>query len=518
MKKRLQVGIIDLLGKEPPRNGYSRFMRSNNTSIMAQVAGVWCEEEGHNVHIAYYSGTTLLSGGLPESVDILFVNAFSQNALLAYAFSYFYRDSGAVTVLGGPHARSYPEDAQRHFDYVVGYCNKQTLCDILADCAPHRPLGQHVSAAQQPDHLPGLRERWRFLKPSMEEAKILRAVPFIGSLGCPYTCSFCIDALVPYQPLNYEVLKDDLLFFQELKMPRSIAVWHDPNFGIRFNDYMDVIEEVVPPGRITFVAETSLSLLKEENCKRMARNGFKAIAPGIESWFDIGDKSRMRKTKGLEKVQRVAEQVNMIQRYIPYTQCNLIFGLDSDEGPEPFELTRRFIDLAPGIFPHFAVLCSFGRNAVLNLDYQRDGRVLPVPFHFLDLVQAMNVKPKNYTWTEFYDHVCETFEYVFSWRALGRRLAANKHFGSRIEQFFRGISSERNNRLAYHRKMRRWLDEPDFRAFFEGETDVLPQRFVDIIQEHLGPLWDWLPEDALYHDPNAYLHSGIEHPLPVVMA
>ena len=86
-------------------------------------------------------------------------------------------------------------------------------------------------------------------------------------------------------------------------MPRSVAVWHDPNFGIRFDEYLDVIEDVVPPGSVTFVAETSLSVLKEENLKRLRHNGFKAIAPGIESWFDIGDKSRMRSVRGLEKVK-----------------------------------------------------------------------------------------------------------------------------------------------------------------------------------------------------------------------
>lgn len=518
MKTRLQVGIIDLLGKEPPKNGYSRLMRCNNVSIMAQVIGVWCEEEGHDVHIAYYSGAELLSGGLPDEIDILFISAFSQAALLGYAFSHYYRNKGTVTVLGGPHARSYPEDAQKHFDYVVGFCNKDTLRDILQDCAPHRPLGQHLSASQQPEHLPGLRERWKFLRPSMEQAKILRAVPLLGSLGCPYTCSFCIDAVVPYQPLAYEVLKDDLRFFQELKLPRSLIIWHDPNFGIRFNDYMEVVEDAVPPGAITFACETSLSLLKEDNCKRLARNGFKAIAPGIESWYDMGDKSKTGKKKGREKVDRVAAQINLVQRYVPYTQANLIFGLDSDEGSEPFELTKRFVDKAPGVFPHFAVLSAFGRNAVLNLDYQRADRVLPVPFHFLDLVQSMNVKPLNYSWTTFYDHVCDTFDYAFSRRALARRFQANKHVVSRFEQLFRGISSERNNRLAYHRKMRRWLEEPDFRAFFEGETRQLPARWVEIIRQHLGPLSKWLPEDALHHDPNAYLHSDIAHPLPVVAA
>ncbi|HEU0054892.1 MAG TPA: hypothetical protein VFQ39_17020, partial [Longimicrobium sp.] len=391
----MRIGIIDLLGKEPPRNGYSRLMRANNTSIMPQVVGVWCEEEGHEAHIAYYSGPELLAGGLPDDLDLLFINAFSQCALLAYAFSAFYRGKGVPTVLGGPHARSYPEDAARYFDYVVGFCDRELLRGILADATSHSP-GLYLSAGKQPSSLPGLRQRWKFLAPAMERAKILKLVPLLGSLGCPYKCSFCIDAVVEYQPLEYEGLKDDLRFFRELNLPRSIAVWHDPNFAIRFDQYLDMIEEAVPIGSIPFIAETSLSLLKEDNLKRLKKNNFQAIAPGIESWFDIGDKSRMRNVNGEEKVRRVAEQANLVNAYIPYTQCNLIFGLDADEGPEPFELTKRFIDLAPGVYPHYALLSAFGRNAVLNRDYQREGRVVPVPFHFLDLVQCMNVRPRNY--------------------------------------------------------------------------------------------------------------------------
>jgi hypothetical protein len=512
----VRIGIIDLLGKEPPRNGYSRLMRANNTSIMPQVIAVWCKEEGHQVHIAYYSGPELLAGGLPEELDLVFINAFSQAALLAYAFSAMYRHAGIPTVLGGPHARSYPEDARQYFDYVVGFCDRDLLREILADAEPHQPLGVYLSAKQQPASLPGLRQRWEFLQPSMDRARVLKLVPLLGSLGCPYKCSFCIDAVVPYQPLEYDGLKDDLRFFQELALPRSVAVWHDPNFGIRFDEYLDAIEEVVPPGKVTFVAETSLSLLKEDNLKRLKKNGFKAIAPGIESWFDIGDKSRMKRTMGMEKVRAVAEQANLVNSYIPYTQCNLIFGLDADEGAEPFELTKRFVDLAPGVYPHFALLSAFGRNAVLNLDYQRDGRVIPVPFHFLDLVQAMNVRPKNYTWTAFYDHVCDTFDYAFSARALARRFWTNRRSYIAFEQLFRGMSSERSNRLGYHRKMRRWLEQAEVRAFFEGETRDVPEVLTEQVRAHLGPLWKWLPQKALAHDPNAYLHSGAAHPLPVL--
>jgi hypothetical protein len=515
----MRIGVIDLLGKEPPRNGYSRFMRMNNASIMPQVVAVWCEQEGHEVHMAYYSGPELIAGSVPEDVDILFITAFSQAALLAYAMSNYYRQRGVITVLGGPHARSYPEDAQQYFDYVVGMCDKELLRDILNDAEQHRPLGEYVSATKQPHVLPGLRERWKYLRPAMEKARLLRLVPVIGSLGCPYKCSFCIDAVTPYVALDYDVMKDDMRFFLESKLPRSCLVWHDPNFAIRFDDYLDAIEEAVPRGSITFFAEMSLALLKEDNLKRLQRNNFKAIAPGIESWFDIGDKSRMRNVKGMEKVERMAEHANLVNSYIPYTQCNLIFGLDSDDGPEPFELTKRFIDKAPGVYPHLALLSAFGRNAELNLQYQRDNRVLPVPFHFLDLVQAMNVKPAHYGWVEFYTLVCETFDYCFSPKALTRRLFANPKPLLGLEQFFRGVSSERNNRLGHHRKMLRWLKEDrEVRDFFEGVTPEIPTVMTNTIKQHLGPLWEWLPENALHYDPNAYLHSGSTHPLPVALA
>src|SRR6185436_17435249 len=126
-----------------------------------------------------------------------------------------------------------------------------------------------------------------------------------------------------------------------------------------------------------------------------------------------------------EKVRQVADHVNMILRYIPYIQTNFVLGLDTDEGAEPFELTKRFVDLAPGAFPGYSLLSAFGNAAPLNLEYQRDDRILPFPFHFLNNNQAMNVKPKNYSWTDFYSHVIDLVKYTYSWRAIFNRGRAN---------------------------------------------------------------------------------------------
>jgi hypothetical protein len=215
----------------------------------------------------------------------------------------------------------------------------------------------------------------------------------------------------------------------------------------------------------------------------------------------------------MDKVKQVADHVNMILRYIPYIQTNFVLGLDGDTGPEPFELTRKFIDLAPGAFPAYSLLSAFGRAAPLNLEYQRAGRVLPFPFHFLNNNHAMNVRPKNYSWAEFYDGLIDVTRYSFSWRAIGRRVPATATAIPKWMNVVRAMSSEGWGRIAYHTTIRRLLDtDRGVRDYLEGETDVLPSFYHERIRRELGSLYEYLPDGALYHDQNAYLESASQAP------
>ncbi|NTV47487.1 MAG: radical SAM protein [Chlorobiales bacterium] len=505
--KKLRIGIIDIVERGPTRAVYARVMNANLASIMPQVVGVWCREEGHEVVFVCYTGFENLLEELPEKVDLVFISAFTEAAHTAYALSNLFRSRGAVTAIGGPHARCYPEDAQRYFDYVFGFTDKQTLSAILQDCSQHRPTGLYLSASQQPKTLPGVRERWQFIEPTLRKAPFIKFVPMLGSLGCPYTCAFCIDASVPYQLMDFGLLQEDLRFLLT-KFKRPIVGWHDPNFGIRFDDYFDMIEEAVPPNSIDFIGESSLSILTEPHLKRLKHNGFKAILPGIESWFQLDGKSNTGKVQGMEKVRQVSEQLNMILRYIPYIQVNFVLGLDADEGDEPFELTKRFLDMTPGVFPGYSLLTTFGQAAPQNLEYQRDNRVLPFPFHFLNNNQSMNVRPRNYSWKAFYDRVISLTEYSFSGRMIYKRFRGSEGAIPRALNLVRAMSTEGFGRIRYHTEIRRRLDDdPEFIRYFEQESDKLPQFYVDIVKKDLGALWDWLPEGGLYHDPHAYLKA-----------
>lgn len=499
---RKRVTVLDLAAKVPATSFYARVMHPNFASIMPQAIAAWCEELGHAVTYVCYTGFEDLDALLDQDTDVAFIAAFSRSAQTAYAIANLYRKRGVITVLGGPHARSYPEDAAKYFDYVLGFTDRQTLDEVLRELAPNPRFGRWLSAPRQPSSLPGMASRWKFIAATNAKEPFLKIIPMIGSMGCPYTCNFCIDSVVDYRPLPFDQLREDLRFLLT-KRRRPLVGWHDPNFGVRFNDYMQAIEDTVPAGRMRFVAESSLSLLSEAHLKRLKANGFVGMMPGIESWFEHGAKSKTGRSNGMDKVRQVSDHVNMVLRYIPFVQTNFVLGLDSDRGAEPFELTRRFIDTTPGAYPIFNMFTAYGRAAPLNLELQRADRVLPFPFFFLDGNHAMNVKPLNYEWRDLYQLSADLTRYAFTGARVWRRLAANRGLFMRSTNFARGHFSLK--RVDFHHRIHELLDSsPQMREFFEGTSEKLPKFYIARMRRALGPLWDALPPGAVTHDQNAF--------------
>jgi len=177
-----------------------------------------------------------------------------------------------------------------------------------------------------------------------------------------------------------------------------------------------------------------------------------------------------------------------------------------DAGDEPFELTKQFLRRTPGVFPGYSLMSAFGEAAPLNLELQRDGRVIPFPFHFLNNNEAMNVKPKNYEWVDFYSRIIDLTKFSFSPATMARRVRANAGSFAWWANIVRGISSEGSGRLHYHSLIRKMLHtDASMRDFFEGATDTIPKFYTDRVKQELGSLWQFLPEGSLDHDPTAYL-------------
>jgi hypothetical protein len=493
--RRLKVGVLDLLTNTPNESWFhSHVMAPSFGAIMPQCVAAWAEELGHEVHFDAFTGREDLDACMPPDLDVLFVSCFSRASFLAYGISEYHRRRGVVTVLGGPHARSFPAHSRQYFDYVTLLTDKPLIRSLLQGCSPQRP-GLILGAKAQPKELPGMRQRSRFVEKTVKKGTpLFRAVPVLGSLGCPYTCSFCVDAPIPYQPMPFQELVDDLRYTQERFGRNTMVGWHDPNFGVRFKDYMHVIEE--SGTRLLHIAESSLSLLGEDNLKALQRNNFAAMLPGVESWFDFNAKGGARKLVGREKVVRVAEHLNLIQSYVPYVQANFVLGLDCDAGEEPWELTKEFVDRAPGILPGFSLITDF-QNSPLSAQLRKDRRTTCVPYALLDNNFASNVKLKNYGPIEFYDRTIDLMEHAWSWSAIAKRFRANPRPTVKILNVGRGLTEGRD-RLRHHREMRqRLVEDAAFRRFAAGEVLEPPAFFFEAIRSQLGRYSEWLPPELL---------------------
>jgi len=47
--------------------------------------------------------------------------------------------------------------------------------------------------------------------------------------------------------------------------------------------------------------------------------------------------------------------------------------------------------------------------------------------------------------------------------------------------------------------------DQDIRAFFKGETEEIPEFYIECIRQELGPFWHYLPEGSIDYDPYVYL-------------
>ena len=289
--RRRRIGIVDLVTKNRRRSavraGHEREPREHHAAGRRGLV----RGGGARGHLRLLHRRRGPAQRAPRPMSTSSSSAPSpQAAQLAYALSNLFRQRGAVTVLGGPHARCYPEDAaallrlraRLHRPAVI-------LARSCEECAPHRPDGPHPRRRPPAAELPSLRERWKFVEPTLAKSPVIKFVPMLGSLGCPYTCSFCIDSTVDYQPLGFDGSSSEDLGSCCTKMQADpIVGWHDPELRrpLRRLHGRDrgggAAGPDAPHRREQPVAAVGAA------SEAAPQNGFQAILPGIESWYDAG--------------------------------------------------------------------------------------------------------------------------------------------------------------------------------------------------------------------------------------
>jgi hypothetical protein len=164
----------------------------------------------HEVYYATFWGQCDPLGLVPDDLDVVFISAYTQCSALAYALSMAFKKQGTLTVIGRPHAQSFPADCSRSFDIVVKDCDRELIDNIL-----HRRFAPPaiVSTGRPVKEFPSVEERM----PEIRTASFHRGrpiatsiVPMLSSIRCPYYCNFCVEWNSDYVALSTDRLRADL--------------------------------------------------------------------------------------------------------------------------------------------------------------------------------------------------------------------------------------------------------------------------------------------------------------------
>ena len=485
----MRVGILDLLVPTPTTGLTSAIghylITKQYASIMPQAIAVWCRQLGHQAFYASYYGQGDPRKLLPEDLDVLFVSCYTQASALGYAVAKLYRRQKTFTVIGGPHASSFPHDCLRFFDLVVLQCDKTLISDILSDAVEPNTI---VSSGRTLTDLPSVEERMPEIKASAfsrgRSPYISTSVPLLASVGCPYTCNFCTDWNSPYALMPLDRLEEDLRYLSQ-RLPGVKISFHDPNFAVKFDQTLDVLEKVPRPVRSPYIMESSLSVLRGPRLQRLHDTNCIYVAPGIESWSNYSNKAGVGRKAGSEKVQLVAEHMEQLHEHVPGIQANFIFGVDTDEGDEPVELTKEFMRRTPFAWPVINIPVPFGGTPLYD-EHLEAGRILtsmPFTFYYFPyLVTTLN----HYDPLTYYRKLIEMLTYAATERMLWHRLRTTPNWSLRLLHTVRTRHARGGIRKC-QQILEMMRADSQFLAFHEGRSEVLPEFYHQEFERLLGP-------------------------------
>ncbi len=237
--------------------------------------------------------------------------------------------------------------------------------------------------------------------------------------------------------------------------------------------------------------ECSLSILRDDRLARLRRTNCLYVAPGVESWFDYGNKSLANGREGAAKLDYVVGRFRALHRFVPGLQANFLFGSDQDRGGEPADLTIDFARRLPFVWPNVNIPTPYGGTPLFER-YRADGRILtgmPLACYCMPyLVTTL----KHYDPVTFYRHLVRIQTAITSWSALVRRVASPAPVAIRFAHAVQTLSF--GEQASETRTILRLLEtDRGFRAFHDGARMPLPEFYQRHVERRLGRYAELLP-------------------------
>jgi len=169
---------------------------------------------------------------------------------------------------------------------------------------------------------------------------VRRLLPFQGSRGCPFKCTFCSE---PALTQRYRMMRPAKIVEECLEMTARYRLDHvvffDEEFFVNRRWAMEIAEAI--GGRFTWWAQTRAEDLLHVDLKKLERCGLRVVAPGLESGSDrvLGYIKKRETVADYKKANALLAQTRI------QTEYNFIIGYPTETARELGETVDLVLDL-----------------------------------------------------------------------------------------------------------------------------------------------------------------------------
>lgn len=237
---------------------------------------------------------------------------------------------------------------------LMDYTSNGSVAYINGDYANvvdmlYRDAGRIIESRSDPsrkfNYPPPRHELFPLTKYRIPNSKRRPFTIMLASSGCPFKCSYCVFAGVPYQYRGIENIIEEMRVVRDLGIKEISFI--DPTFTISKKRTQDLCQRMIDEKfDFTWVCLSRCDTIDEPTIDLMARAGCHSIQFGVES----GESAILLKhTKDL-KLEEVEEAFRLCRKYRIDILAYFIIGLPGDD-----EISiRKTIDFAKRLDPEFA--------------------------------------------------------------------------------------------------------------------------------------------------------------------
>jgi len=422
--------LINPFYPKDPHSSYGKHVLTPSLALTTVAAGTppgWAVE---------YWDENLLQGHppfapFPQVVGITVHLTFARRA---YELARWYRDRGALVVLGGLHVISCPEEVRPHGDALALGEGAAIWGRVLRDV----DQGQ-LAPEYRADYRVPYRTDPAPRRDLLERSSYLTTTSLIATRGCHNRCSFCYlsteGLFLPYQVRDVEQVVAE---FAADRQPYGVFI--DNNLGSR-PEYLRRLCQALGPLEKIWSAAVSIDVADDPTLVReMALAGCTGVFVGFES---LDTRNVIGNHKKSPPADDYARRVRLFHRFGIQVNGSFVLGFDHDDAGV-FERTAAWVEEQRLECATFHILTPYPGTPTFA-QMKAEGRLLHEDWSRYDTAHCV-FRPRKMS--------PEELEAGYAW--IYRRLFSARSIWARRPEDWRAVAPYLAMSLVYKRSNPLW--------------------------------------------------------------